>query len=81
VSADDDEPSDDDDSDSDTDTDTDTYTDSDSDRDRDTDAGGVRRAVGGPWGRMAEKWIPDSLREARVDPGRRGAVLLTVVAE
>ena len=39
-----------------------------------------RRAVGGPWGRMAEKWVPDSLREARVDPGRRGAVLLTVVA-
>ena len=40
----------------------------------------IRRAVGGPWGRMAEKWVPESLREARVDPGRRGAILLTVVA-
>ncbi len=46
----------------------------------DTDAAPARRAVGGPWGRVAEKWVPDSLRDARVDPGRRGAVLLTVVA-
>ena len=31
------------------------------------------------WGqRLAERWAPDGLRAARVDPGRRGAVALTV---
>lgn len=34
----------------------------------------------GPWGVLAEKWVPETFREARVDPGRRGAVLLLVVA-
>lgn len=32
------------------------------------------------WGRVAQRWVPEPLREARVDPGRRGALLLTVVA-
>ncbi len=62
------------------DTDTGIDADTDTDTDADGDPAPVRRAVAGPWGRMAEKWVPDSLREARVDPGRRGAVLLTVVA-
>ena len=43
-------------------------------------AGAARRLTGGPWGRFAEKWVPDSLRDARIDPGRRGALLLTVIA-
>ncbi|GGL84729.1 ComEA family DNA-binding protein [Nakamurella endophytica] len=34
----------------------------------------------GPWGRLARRWVPESLQESRVDPGRRGAVLLTAVA-
>jgi len=29
--------------------------------------------------RLADRWTPESLREARVDPGRRGAVALTAV--
>ncbi len=33
-----------------------------------------------PWARLAKRWVPESLRESRVDPGRRGALLLTVVA-
>jgi competence protein ComEA len=37
----------------------------------------VRR---GPWGALAERWVPEPLRGARVDPGRRGAVLLSVIA-
>jgi len=32
------------------------------------------------WGRVAERWVPESLRQARVDPGRRGALALSVVA-
>ena len=39
------------------------------------------RLVGsGPWGTLAEKWVPEPLRGARIEPGRRGAVLLSVVA-
>ncbi len=33
-----------------------------------------------PWGRLAQRWVPEPLRDARVDPGRRGALLLTLVA-
>ena len=36
--------------------------------------------VGRTWGRFAELWVPESLREARVDPGRRGALVLLLVA-
>ena len=38
------------------------------------------RGVGRTWGRFAELWVPESLREARVDPGRRGALVLLLVA-
>ena len=37
----------------------------------------VRR---GPWGQLAERWVPESVRGARVSPGRRGAVVLSVIA-
>jgi len=37
----------------------------------------VRR---GPWGQLAERWVPEAVRGARVSPGRRGAVVLTVIA-
>jgi competence protein ComEA len=30
------------------------------------------------WHRLAERWAPEGLRAARVDPGRRGALALTV---
>ena len=40
---------------------------------------GVRR-IGRHWGRFAELWVPESLRDARVDPGRRGALILLLVA-
>jgi len=40
---------------------------------------GARR-VGRPFGRFAELWVPEPLRDARVDPGRRGAVVLLLVA-
>ena len=33
-----------------------------------------------PWGRLAELWVPESLRDARVDPGRRGVLVLLLVA-
>lgn len=39
-----------------------------------------RHAAHRPWGRLAQRWVPESLRDSRVDPGRRGALLLTVVA-
>jgi competence protein ComEA len=39
-----------------------------------------RLTTGGPWGDLAEKWVPEPLRGARIDPKRRGAVLLTAVA-
>lgn len=38
------------------------------------------RRIGRHWGRFAELWVPESLREARVDPGRRGALVLLLVA-
>jgi len=38
------------------------------------------RRVGRHWGRFAELWVPESLREARVDPGRRGAIVLLLIA-
>jgi len=40
---------------------------------------GARR-IGRHWGRFAELWVPESLREARVDPGRRGAIVLLLIA-
>ncbi len=48
-------------------------------------AGNGRRAVRAPraartWGRFAELWIPEPLRDARVDPGRRGMWILLLVA-
>lgn len=48
--------------------------------DLDSVPSGVRRLRSGRWGRVAEKWVPEPIRDARVDPGRRGALLLTVVA-
>lgn len=33
-----------------------------------------------PWGRLARRWVPEPLRDSRVDPGKRGALLLMVVA-
>ncbi|MGS0686595.1 ComEA family DNA-binding protein [Nakamurella sp. GG22] len=44
-----------------------------------------RRAVRAPrlgrqWGRFAELWVPEPLRDARVDPGRRGALILLMIA-
>ncbi len=41
---------------------------------------GVRRQRRGPWGRLASRWVPESLRDSRVDPGRRATVLLVAVA-
>jgi competence protein ComEA len=38
------------------------------------------RRVGRSWGRFAELWVPEPLRDARVDPGRRGAIVLLMVA-
>jgi len=32
------------------------------------------------WGRLAQRWVPEPLRDSRLDPGRRGALLLTLVA-
>ena len=40
----------------------------------------ARRIRRGSWGRLAERWVPEPLREARVDPGRRGAVVFVSVA-
>ena len=36
----------------------------------------------GPWGALAERWVPETLPRprARIGPGRRGAVLLALVA-
>lgn len=36
--------------------------------------------AGGVWGSLAERWVPEPLREARIDPGKRGAILLCTVA-
>ncbi len=38
------------------------------------------RRFGHRWGRYAELWVPEPLRDARVDPGRRGALVLILVA-
>ena len=40
----------------------------------------VRRQRRGPWGRLASRWVPESLRDSRVDPGRRASILLVAVA-
>lgn len=40
----------------------------------------ARLTTAGPWGELAEKWVPEQLRGARIDPKRRGAVLLSAVA-
>ncbi|MDQ6657986.1 MAG: ComEA family DNA-binding protein [Actinomycetota bacterium] len=39
-----------------------------------------RRIRGRWWGRLSENWVPEPFRDARVDPGRRGALILTLVA-
>lgn len=36
--------------------------------------------INGRWGRFAELWVPESMRDARVDPGRRGMLVLVLVA-
>lgn len=41
---------------------------------------GGSSTVPGPWGTLAERWVPEPLRGARVAPGRRGMALLTLVA-
>ncbi|WP_395725062.1 ComEA family DNA-binding protein [Nakamurella sp.] len=50
----------------------------------DPEAGEPARArvhrINGRWGRFAELWVPESMREARVDPGRRGMLVLVLVA-
>ena len=49
--------------------------------DGDGDAGyGVRRERSGPWGRLAERWVPEPLRDSRLDPARRGALVLSLIA-
>ena len=40
----------------------------------------VRRVGGRGRGRLAQRWVPESLRDSRIDPGKRGALLLTLVA-
>ena len=40
----------------------------------------ARRLGNRPWGRLAELWVPESLRDARIDPGRRGLLVLVLVA-
>jgi len=39
-----------------------------------------RHRINGRWGRFAELWVPEPLRNARLDPGRRGMVVLVLVA-
>lgn len=47
----------------------------------DGDAGyAVRRERSGPWGRLAERWVPEPLRDSRLDPARRGALVLSLIA-
>ena len=57
----------------------------DGDGDADPTTNARRRAVRAPrlgrqWGRFAELWVPEPLRDARVDPGRRGALILLMIA-
>ena len=40
----------------------------------------MRRQRRGPWGRLASRWVPESLRDSRIDPGRRASILLVAVA-
>jgi competence protein ComEA len=40
----------------------------------------ARLTTAGPWGELAEKWVPEPLRGARIDPKRRGALVLSAVA-
>lgn len=40
---------------------------------------GVRMIRHGPWGALAERWVPEPLRSARVAPGRRGAAVVCAV--
>ena len=75
-----------------TDTETGTRTDNRDEGPADVDAGAgvdaedrtpVRaraHRINGRWGRFAEVWVPESMREARVDPGRRGMLVLVLVA-
>lgn len=39
-----------------------------------------RHRINGRWGRFAELWVPEPLRHARLDPGRRGMIVLVLVA-
>jgi competence protein ComEA len=39
-----------------------------------------RYRINGRWGRFAELWVPEPLRNARLDPGRRGMIVLILVA-
>ncbi len=39
-----------------------------------------RHRINGRWGRFAELWVPEPLRNARIDPGRRGMIVLVLVA-
>ena len=40
-----------------------------------------RKIRAGPRGRrLAETWVPETLRDARVDPGRKGALILSLIA-
>ncbi|HEY7811752.1 MAG TPA: helix-hairpin-helix domain-containing protein [Nakamurella sp.] len=41
---------------------------------------GARLVRHGPWGALAERWVPEPLRTARVGPGRRGVVIICLVA-
>lgn len=75
-----------------TDTETGTGTDNRDEGPADVDAGAGADAedrtpvrarahrINGRWGRFAEVWVPESMREARVDPGRRGMLVLVLVA-
>lgn len=40
----------------------------------------AKRIRAGPWRRLAETWVPEPMRDARIDPGRRGALILSLVA-
>jgi competence protein ComEA len=51
------------------------------DDDDDAEPVGVRALrINGRWGRFAELWVPESMRGARLDPGRRGMLVLVFVA-
>lgn len=39
-----------------------------------------RLTSAGPWGALAERWVPEQLRTARFDPSRRGAIALSALA-